>query len=158
MKRKFVSFVVVGCGLALAEPAAARQQAPESCPGLREGFRTVRLGGARMAVDRWLDEAPRHRDREQLVEAIVALEAANGEISGYEIVATVAVSPSYRRTYVVVLHEDAPSFAAFDCYRTHGGWVVTDVHFDDDADAIFPEFVLWSAHARGGGALAGPGD
>ena len=123
-------------------PAAAAAQQPGTCGGLTAGYEAWVSTGPAEAVRQWL-QGSAIGSGEDLIAVLGQLQGMFGAVTGHEIVRDVAVTPSFRRIYVLALHDAAPSYALFDCYRTGGRWTITNINLNSDAEAILPPDVFW---------------
>lgn len=119
------------------------------CGGLDRGYQAWISSGATAAVAEWISESP-IQEADGLIPVMGQFEASNGKIRGYEVIRDVRISQSLRRVYVMAIHDIAPTFAYFDCYRPKDRWVVTNIQLHANGDEILPAEALWTGSDRAG--------
>jgi hypothetical protein len=61
---------------------------------------------------------------------------------GYEMLTSVNFSPPTIRSYAVILYEKGRLFISVDCYKSPGGWIITQMDFNTKAQLVLPERLL----------------
>ncbi len=113
------------------------------CGGLDRGYQAWIDAGATAAVTAWIADSP-ISNADDLIPVMSRFEAQYGKIRGYEVIRDVKIGQSLRRIYVMALHDIAPTFAYYDCYRTGNRWTVTNIRLNSDGEQILPAEVHWT--------------
>jgi len=125
-------------------PARVDAQTNEiNCGGLDQGYQAWIDAGATAAVTAWIADSP-ITNGDDLIPVMGRFEAQHGKIRGYEVIRDVKIGQSLRRIYVMALHDIAPTFACFDCYRTSDRWTVMNIRLNADGAQILPAEVHWT--------------
>lgn len=138
-----ITLMLVAAGLLLLPARLDAQAHTIGCGGLDRGYQAWIESGATAAIAQWISESP-ISGGDELVPVMGRFEAQYGKIRGYEVIRDVRIGQSLRRIYVMALHDIAPTFAYFDCYRTRDRWTVTNIRLNADGEQILPAEVHWT--------------
>lgn len=138
---RFILAASIVAAFAGAMPARVAAQ-EGTCGGMVAGYAAWASSGPAEAVRLWL-EGSSISSGDQLIGVLGQLQGMFGDVRGHEVVRDVTIAPSLRRIYVMALHEAAPSFAYFDCYRTGGRWTITNINLNSDAEDVLPAGAFW---------------
>lgn len=134
--------IALSVALLVCPTQAWAQSIVTECGGLVRGYQAWAEGGPTDAVERWVEGSGLRGDA--LIPVLAGVQEMYGRVIGYEVVREVAVSPSLRRIYVAALHEKAPSFGYFDCYRVGGRWTIVNIRINSDKEEILPAEAFWT--------------
>lgn len=126
-----------------ALPVAAQNPNPGVPPILISGLDAYRTGGMGQAFRAWLRNSPLPWDPKMAV-ALHSAEQEFGPFQGWDIVDVRSLTPTTRVVYLVLNYQLGPVFAKFVAYDTEQqvGWVVTNLKFSLDDEAVFPPPVI----------------
>ena len=135
--------LLIAAALVLLPARLDAQTNTIECGGLDRGYQAWVESGATAAVTHWIADSP-ISNGDDLIPVMGHFEAQYGKIRGYEVIRDVKIGRSLRRIYVMALHDVAPTFAFYDCYRTGNRWTVTNIRLNADGEKILPAEVHWT--------------
>ncbi len=119
-------------------PASAQNRNAPVPPVITAGLEAYRNVGIDQAFRAWLRNSPLHWDP-ALAAPLHAAQEGYGTFESWDVIAARALSPTTQIVYLVLNYQDGPAFAKFVAYQTEQqGWVITNMKFSLDEDAILP--------------------
>jgi hypothetical protein len=122
----------------VAVPAPAQNQPAGVPPVITAGLDAYRNVGIDQAFRAWLRDSPLHWDP-AIAAPLHAAQEEYGTFESWDVIDVRSLSPTTRIAYLVLDYQQGPVFAKFVVYRTEQqGWVVTNLKFSLDEDAVLP--------------------
>jgi hypothetical protein len=112
---------------------------------VKDGLDTYLKSGSKAAVEAWLKDAPLEKDENSIARVVGQfrqVEALYGKMTGFEEIRIVALTPSFKRVYILIKFERGPVFASFDCFRPDQAWIVPIFNFNTKANEVLPADML----------------
>lgn len=140
--------VVASCCLMSAGPAAAADASPAIPPVIEAGFTAWgKVSDPTVAFNLWKKGGLMENDSKvaALSNYFRRIERTVGNYRSYEPVESKPISQDSRITYLAINFERGAVYARFLIYRTDAGWVVQNMDFSTQPEALMP----WLAFAGG---------
>lgn len=128
-------------GMAPAFSAAEDGGSTGSLPGIvYAGLNAYRNGGPQAAIQAWVKSGPLDGSAEASsdIGALAQLQEAYGAYRSFDIIHSYNLTGRILVIYLALNFEHGPVFSKFVVYRSEATWVVTELKFSPDDDAILP--------------------
>lgn len=121
-----------------AIPANAQNPNTTLPPIITAGLDSYRNVGLDQAFRAWLRNSPLHWDP-AMAKPLREAQEQYGTFESWDVIDIRALSPSTQIVYLVMNYQQGPVFAKFVVYQTEQlGWIVTNLKFSIDEDAVLP--------------------
>ena len=119
-------------------PASAQNSNTSLPPIITAGLDSYRNVGLDQAFRAWLRNSPLHWDP-AMAKPLREAQEQYGTFESWDVVDVRALSPGTQIVYLVMNYQQGPMFAKFVVYQTEQqGWVVTNLKFSPDEEAVLP--------------------
>jgi hypothetical protein len=136
----FSFFVILSAQPVL--PASAQNTNASLPPVITAGLDAYRNIGLDQAFRAWLRNSPLHWEA-AMATPLHAAQEEFGTFESWDVISARSLSPSTQIVYLVLNYQQGPAFAKFVVYQTEQqGWVVTNLKFSVDEEAILPPITL----------------